>query len=58
MGAPAVMGEGRKPLKVNHRPRENSQRAIGRVAMAVTGEIGSMMPNRAPMTEAINRELR
>jgi len=44
-------------LKVNHRPRENSQKAIGS-RMAITGEIGSMMPNRTAMTEAINRGLR
>jgi hypothetical protein len=51
----AVMGEGRNPLKVSHSPRENSHWAIGRVAIAVQGEIGSMMPNRTAMVEAIRR---
>ena len=38
---PTVTGEGRKPMKVNHRPSENSHRATGRVAIADQGELFS-----------------
>ena len=55
---PAVMGEGWKPLKVSHRPSENSQRATGRVAIAVQVEIGSMMLKNTAMLESRSRGLR
>jgi hypothetical protein len=52
---PAVMGEGLKPLKVNHRPSESSHRATGTVAIPDHAEICAMTPKNAAMVEAMSR---